>query len=225
MSAPAAAQVVNETMTDAEMGMLDDALSHAHVYLEYGAGNSTRRASGFSNITSITSVESDAAFISEHVQTDHGVQAAQNAGILRFIVVDLGPTTMWGFPVDDSRKYMWSSYAMSPYVRGYVPDAILIDGRFRVACALLAALQAPEAIVLIHDYVKRSNYFVLERFFRVDAVADSMVRLSLKRGVNRQKVARLLKKYINSPGDASPCTEWLRKKFAFLKTYKTCQSL
>jgi hypothetical protein len=215
MSAEIMEHIVNETMTDAEKGMLENALSQAHIYLEYGAGVSTCKAADFSNITSITSVESDAEFVKTHVQTNASVLAAQNAGVLRLILVDLGPTKQWGYPVDSSKKYMWPGYALSPYTQGYVPDTILIDGRFRIACALAAALQAPDAAVLIHDYKIRPNYFLLERFFNVDASADTMVKLSLKKNADKKSIARLLKKYVNRPGDE--CISWalFKKKLGF----------
>ena len=99
--------IANVTMTDAEDVMLEDVLSHAGVYLEYGAGASTRKAVVHSNISSITSVESVATFVREKVQTDTRVDAALKAGRLRFLFADIGPTKMWGHPIDDRKKYLW----------------------------------------------------------------------------------------------------------------------
>ncbi|MCX6895555.1 MAG: hypothetical protein NTZ16_08695 [Verrucomicrobia bacterium] len=117
-------------------------------YLEYGAGGSTKLVAALPQIATITSVESDPAYLRDHLAGDAAIQAATQAGRLRFLVADIGPIGEWGYPADASKDYLWPDYALCPYRHGYRPDVILIDGRFRVACGLLAALQAPAAAAL-----------------------------------------------------------------------------
>jgi hypothetical protein len=46
-------------------------------------------------------------------------------------------------------------------------SAILVDGRFRVACALHAIDYLDNnGILLVHDYTNRPQYHVIEQFYR-----------------------------------------------------------
>ncbi len=51
---------------------------------------------------------------------------------------DIGKTRDWGFPVDHKALARWSGYPVSVWDRPDFqhPDVVLIDGRFRLACAL-----------------------------------------------------------------------------------------
>ena len=45
-------------------------------------------------------------------------------------------------------------------------NIILIDGRFRVACALDVFKKIKnDTIILIHDYSKRINYHIIEKYY------------------------------------------------------------
>ncbi len=180
-------------------------------YLEYGSGGSTKLAAQLSNLRHLVSVESDPAYVAEHVRDDAAVTAAEGAGRLRFLIIDIGATGEWGHPRDESKKYLWPNYALSPYLAGERPDTILIDGRFRVACGLVAALEAPAARVLVHDYSDRRQYHLLEEFFTVVHRVDTLVELARKQIFDATRAQALLKKYLYAPADA-PQTLTLRAR-------------
>lgn len=190
-------------MTEPEISYFKSLLPSVRSYLEYGSGGSTLLAAEQPGITRILSVESDPGYIRENVEPSPSVADAVREGRLEFILVDIGQTKAWGYPKDRSKRYLWPNYAFSPYRHGHVADLILIDGRFRIACALAAALESPAARVLVHDYSIRKEYRVLERFFDVVHVVETLVELRVKDGFDRKEAAGLLGKYVYEPGDDS----------------------
>ncbi|HTB80435.1 MAG TPA: hypothetical protein VK717_06080 [Opitutaceae bacterium] len=188
-------------MSDAEITAFATAVNTATHYLEYGAGGSTKLAAKVPTLSTITSVESDPDFINHHVKTDAGVQAAVQSGRLRFLIADLGPTEAWGHPSDRRKAHLWPNYALCPYLHGYQPDLILIDGRFRVACGLAAALQAPDATILVHDYSIRPRYKILERFLKIEERVDTLVRCRRRENMDENAARRLLGVYLYCPSD------------------------
>jgi hypothetical protein len=182
-----------------EIRMLATAMAESKTYLEYGSGHSTLLALRKPAILSITSVDSNAEYVARRLESCRDVQDAKLAGRLRFLTPDIGPAGRWGQPLDSSKSHLWPNYALCPYHDKLFPDLVLIDGRFRIACGLAAALQAPEALVLIHDYSLRSTYHVLERFFDIVRKSDTMVGLRRAKSFDADEARRLLKKYIYIP--------------------------
>jgi hypothetical protein len=80
---------------------------------------------------------------------------------------DIGPTKAWGFPTDQSG---WSRYAQYPLAVWDLdtlrqPDVVLVDGRFRVGCAMAAALRTTRPVTLLFDdYVPRKQYHRIEQY-------------------------------------------------------------
>ena len=191
-------------MTNEEIKFLEQELAACKIYLEYGAGGSTKLAAETNNIDSMISVESDPAFIKEQVLTDVSVQQAIGSLRLRFLTVDIGSTVEWGYPLTSDKSYLWPNYTLCPYMHGSeVPDLILIDGRFRIACALAAALEAPNASILIHDYCDREKYQVIEKFFKIQRSVDTLFKFSLLPDCDMNMVRKHLRYYLYSPGDDS----------------------
>ena len=134
-------------------------LGKAKSYLEFGAGGSTVMASrlGISTI----SVEGD-PYYAKAVR-----RAIDPEAPLTFLTPRLGLTTGWSRPLRPSRGKA-KRYVSSPFkiLRDQFPDFILVDGRYRIACALESARQArlrgAQADLLVDDYGKRRQYRVLE---------------------------------------------------------------
>lgn len=191
-------------MTDSEIAILEAALQSATHYLEYGAGGSTMLAAKTQTLLSIASVESDPACLSKHLIVDENMAASLQSGRLKFLIVDIGPTREWGHPRDRTKAYLWPNYALCPYLHGDRPNLILIDGRFRVACGIVAALHVPEATVLIHDYTIRPQYHVLEQFYDIEETVDTLVRCHRKATIDEARARCLLREYLYSPADQGP---------------------
>lgn len=191
-------------MSEPEIAFFSDALGQASNYLEYGSGGSTKLAAGASSVSRMTSVESDRAFLESVVLSDPEVQRAVRSSRLRFQIADIGPTGEWGVPKNSAKSHLWPNYALCPYLDDKCqPDLILVDGRFRVACSLAAALQAPTATVLIHDYTIRPEYHVLERYFKIERVIDTLAECRRSPDFDQRSARAFLQLYLYAPMDES----------------------
>jgi hypothetical protein len=161
-------------------------LRAANTYFEFGCGGSTVVASAEApNLRRIWSVESDPAWIEK-------VRPQVDAARCQLIHADIGPTGGGGHPVDMfAQAPLFHRYWGAISAVGEQPDVILVDGRFRVACAVEALRVAPAATLLIHDYSIRPEYHAVEEFAekvgavqtlaifrRRDGVYDSVLRVA-----------------------------------------------
>jgi hypothetical protein len=188
-------------MTPDEIAVFTEVVGRSEYYLEYGAGGSSKYVAEFCSASVMISVESDPEFVANHVANDVHVQRAVESGRLRFNIINIGECGLWGHPVDNSKWHLWPNYSLSPYINKFVPDTVFIDGRFRVACALAAAFEAPDATVLIHDYTYRKHYHILERFFGIETVVDTLVRMKRLPVFDEEKARATMIRYLYEPGD------------------------
>lgn len=136
-------------------------LADSDTYLEYGVGGSTQLAAR-AGPTTLIGVDSDRRFL-EAVgraidQTGKGIDWHP-------VHVDLGRTSYLGFPRTLGAHAQWRDYALAPWQLGFAPDLVLIDGRFRLACALVTAAHArPGTVVFFDDYATRPWYWKASRY-------------------------------------------------------------
>lgn len=131
-------------------------LDRASRYVEFGSGGTTVAADKAGVET--VSVESDRFYA-------RAVAKRLSGRHVRQVVVNCGLTREWGFPLfPDVRKAR--KYVTAPYGDGPFPDLVLVDGRWRVACALECAEQARNrglsTILMIDDYAGRLHYHSVE---------------------------------------------------------------
>ncbi len=152
-------------MSPLEIKRYCELLEGATVVLEFGSGGSTILAAEQPNLQ-ITSVDSDVSWFNK-LREFAPVKAAKAEGRLRFVAIDLGPTKKWGYPIDQRAIERWPMYSEAPWsALQTAPDLILIDGRFRMACALEAARRAlKDATIAIHDF-QRSHYQIARLFLK-----------------------------------------------------------
>ena len=78
--------------------------------------------------------------------------------------VDLGAVGKWGKPVSYDHMENFDCFFNAIWEHSDLPDVVLIDGRFRVACWLTSYLRAaPGTTILFDDYYPRPTYHVVER--------------------------------------------------------------
>ncbi len=161
--------------SDAENDYFYNRLKSARFYLEYGAGASTVAAAkvGCQTIT----IESDRKiiqYVEAHLKQKN---INNNISLIHRSVGFLGP---YGspfisifFPLSSSRRNLFRNYSGPPGgTLSYRPDFILVDGRFRVSCALrlLYHFQIDghqEYELIVDDYSSRPCYHVLEKFLKL----------------------------------------------------------
>lgn len=131
--------------------------SRARSYVEFGSGGSTVYIDRL-GIPAI-SVENDPFYA-------QAVAARLRNGSVLQRVIRMGLTQAWGVPLfpkpQRAKAYVTAPWDLAPF-----PDLILVDGRYRVACALEAARRAHAAGVtatlMFDDYATRPHYHLVER--------------------------------------------------------------
>jgi hypothetical protein len=177
-----AAQALRPEMTDAEIGVLRECFSKATSLVEFGSGGSTLLAVRSSSLRRIWSIESDPAWIVK-LRGLPDVAHAEAGGRLRFIHADIGRTGDYGMPVEASAQERWPGYYQTVWndPATVEADLVLVDGRFRVACALEAlACCRPHTILLFHDFWNRTPYHPVLAFTDWLGSCDSLAILRRK---------------------------------------------
>lgn len=180
-----------------------DKLSAATLYLEYGAGGSSILASKMGK--RFVSVDSDPYFIKSVKAKIAQLGVPSSGAHGTFIHANLGLTEAWGVPVWTSptktRLASWRSYFTAPWVDAperFRPDLILVDGRFRVACALTSILHladTPNWELLVDDYLGRPHYTVIEEFARLEKMVGRMAVFKPKAGVDLDALRKNIEVY------------------------------
>ncbi len=176
-------------MSPGERDLFRKYLNNAVHYWEFGGGGSTAWASTTNTIKSIVTIESDKNYAAK-LKGDF-----KNADI-RWI--DIGPTGAWGAPSDTSKVGVWNLYPNSWLTKSNEPDMVLIDGRFRVACALTVLTKSDTTnnpYVLIHDFNNRPEYHCILLFYKVIETVDTLVVLQKKDSYDNDFAKVLLEKY------------------------------
>lgn len=187
-------------MTDAEKEIFYKHLNASKRYLEFGAGASTTHAVTLPNLEAIGSVESSLPFINDALLSDPKVVEAVNANRLLLHLIDIGETKEWGYPKDTQKQHLWPNYSLSVFNFDTDYDLILIDGRFRVACALASILCAPQNVIIaFHDFWNRPHYQIVLQYLNVVEKVDDLAILSKKENIDMQEVQLLLYQYQYRP--------------------------
>ena len=169
----------------------------ADVILEYGSGGSTVMASEMPGKT-IFSVESSRVWTK---MMRSWFEEAKPISMPVMQHVNIGPTGKWGSPKDSSGFKKYHLYPLSIWDMPEFkhPDVILVDGRFRVACALTAMLRCTKPTTLLFDdYEGRKGYHVVEEYLEKQEVVGNMARFNVgKKALPREQMTEIIGKFAN----------------------------
>jgi len=184
-----------------ELALLREASRRRQHVIEFGCGASTLLLLR-NGVGALDSVDSQPAWV-ERVSDQPDAAAALRTGRLRMHCVDIGPTRKWGHPSGDEASARWPRYAQAVW-QAALPaavDFVLVDGRFRVACALTALLKArPDAPVAFHDFWTRLRaYGEILPFFDVVGRAGSLAILAPRPNPDQARIETLLRQYSSDP--------------------------
>ena len=130
-------------------------------YFEWGCGGSTMLAVQ-SGAHSVISVESDSGWV-DLVRGSEPFRQAAMDGRVQIIHADLGPTKKWGYPVNVVSHIQAAGYHTVPWLEAttsFTSDRrvlVLVDGRYRVACALNVALWSGSGYLVVDDVTDRPH--------------------------------------------------------------------
>ena len=181
LDAPSSVAVLQPAMSLAEQRLIRHAAAGLQSGVEFGCGGSTRllleELGG-----SLVSVESDPLWLAR-LREDPVCRGAATARRWRGLHADLGPVGQWGWPRDPARHADGALYWDAPWMFCPTPNFVLVDGRFRVACALAAlARLEPEGIVAMHDFWGREHYRPILEYADLIGTTASLVLLARKPG-------------------------------------------
>lgn len=177
-------------MSDDELMLYSSAINGKQSAIEYGVGGSTIHLAN-AGIGRIVSVDSDPDWVQR--MSEHGLLRPYVAsGALSIYHVDIGPTALWGYPRDRSRIADWPNYWWEPWrrVESETVDLVCIDGRFRVACALISILQGNQNMtIVIHDFWNRSGYHPLLKYLNFACRVETLGVFFVRGGIDFREVS------------------------------------
>jgi hypothetical protein len=194
-------QALRPEMTDAEIGVLRECFSKATSLVEFGSGGSTLLAVGSQSLRRIWSVECDPVWIAK-LRGLRAVTRAEHDARLHLIHADIGPTGDYGVPLDEAARTRWPDYHQGVWrdPTTAAADLVLVDGRFRVACALEALARCqPHTILLFHDFWSRTPYHPVLAFTDWLGSCDSLAILRRKASIHRVKFEAVRAAYRFNP--------------------------
>ncbi len=180
-------------MTADELTLLLATTRERRRIVEFGCGGSTL-ALARNGAERIDSVESDPAWVAglKAVPEMSALIAAGRVGIHH---ADIGPVGPWGAPADHKTVRRWSAYWMDIWqtVDPRSVSFVLVDGRFRVACALAACLLCDDdCLIGIHDYRDRPSYHVVLDHLVPVAEAETLSIFAKRRDLDTSRLLRAL---------------------------------
>lgn len=164
------------------------------ILLEYGCGGSTIFAAK-NGIKHIFSIDSDKNWIAMATAA-----CAKFGAKVTITYCDIGPTKEWGHPVGLDGLQNFHKYPTLPWKicgdKGVVPQLVLVDGRFRVACFLFSLLSARVGTpILFDDYAGRPEYHVVEKFCPLHEMRGRMGVFIAARSYSVVDLAEYLMRY------------------------------
>lgn len=108
------------------------------------------------------------------------------------------PVNTRGYPLSSTEdKKSWINYPNGLKACPKAPDVVLVDGRFRVACALTALLNlSDKTIIIIHDFWTRPTYHVILPFVKIlERSSDSTIVFQRAKDFDKARAEQLLEEY------------------------------
>lgn len=191
-------------MSAAETELFKKYLGVTKKYVEFGAGGSLCLAVGIESINTLYGVEGDKRWLN-HMMLDARILENVTRGRLHLFHADIGPTGDWSVPLNAKHVSRWPFYSLG--IWRHLPkdfDFILIDGRFRVACALVALLmmEGHPVYVGLHDYPQRPEYHLIEKYMDLADSADTLFVFRPRGDYNRAELLLDIYDHLLLPTDA-----------------------
>lgn len=166
-------------------------------YFEYGSGSSTLLARKLNK--KFISIETDKSFYS----------FMRNKGISQIIYSDIGPTKYYSIPIlplflirEKIKKYA-NQINLTNISHQFIPDLILIDGRFRVYVAIQVIIFCVKNVrqnkitIIIDDFKFRKEYHKLKKLIKIKSVGRfGVIKITKKNKLNQNKVRRFSNSFI-----------------------------
>ena len=191
--------VPSSTNSIEEQNFMISCLHESKRFLEFGSGYSTLMAIECQDLK-IISIETDIDFLQG---MSRYVSEKLKCESIKFIHADVGETIGWGWPKRSNDPLQLLNYTeaiwTNPEIHKFLPDLILIDGRFRVATFLMCLLHAPGSKIIFDDFIGRENDY--SEILEIVPMQYSVGRIGVFRTPtsiseeSRHKIQNLVRKY------------------------------
>lgn len=169
------------TMPPDVAALVMDCYGAAQTILEYGSGGSTVLASEMTG-KHVVSVESDRGWVRKMRRWFIANPPAQDTTV-DVVLSDIGPTTDWGHPAGDDHWRRFARYPLGIWQRdGFRhPDVVLVDGRFRIGCALATAFNVTRPVTLLFDdFTRHTGFRQVEEYLGRPEMTGRMARFRVE---------------------------------------------
>ena len=173
-------------MTPAETAMFARYRDKSLSYFEFGCGGSTVFCD--SPTRKIKSVDNNKEWLDK-------VRPLVSSNI-EMIYVNTGPVLEYGNPADPTNTAGFADYSLAFSQKDPDTDLVLIDGRFRVACALQVVLSGFNGPVLLHD-AQRAEYQPLFPFFTITERVENLIAFRVNPVADKKEADVLWEIYKN----------------------------
>jgi FkbM family methyltransferase len=171
-------------MTAGEQRLLESYMTPTTRYFEWGSGGSTDTYPRLTQGT-VVSIENYKPWC-DKVSSLPYVKCREREGTLHYKCIIPYPTTPYGYPEDAAHNGDFDEYINA--IKDYPNfDVVLVDARWRVACALKALEYiTDDTIVFMHDMgPKRKYYDAVFKWYDEVQRAGSLVAMRRRKGVKR----------------------------------------
>lgn len=152
-----------------EYSLFREFLVSGRPIIEYGSGASTIYAARKG--VHVFSIETDKIWAEE-------IRRRVLDSDANVFLVDLGPCGEWGRPLSYEFKNRLPEFFEKPFELVREPTMVFVDGRFRVAAALKAALNTkPGTPIVVDDWTARPHYQILSECLEVVETNGRMAAL------------------------------------------------
>ena len=188
-------------MKNDEIHKLIEYLFNATNYYEFGSGGSTLLACKM-NVPNITTVEYDLEWYNKLKQNQFINKKIEN-NTLEIKLFNLN-CVWWEYvswastpkSIENVNKEDWERYSCSIFECERTQDLILVDGRFRVNCALNSYYKMDSnSYLLFHDYTIRPQYHIIEKFFNLVDNQDTLSIFQKKSNIDELELLECIDKY------------------------------
>lgn len=178
---------VKPHMSSRDIEIFELYLKGSRIYFEFGSGYSTIFAAQFNSIQKIFTVENDVRWAK--------LVKSFKIPKIKIIYVDTNSdNSRLGRP--KTKDFDKISNYFTTYHKKYKADLMLIDGRFRVNCALdILSKISNSTYVLFDDFNNRPEYYVILNYYKVVERGDKLVVLNKRTDINLAKLEKDMIKY------------------------------
>ena len=184
-------------MHEEEKLLLKKVLKESAKHLEFGLGGSTifSLLESKAEIISVDTNEKWIGFIKRYKIIKNNLSSR-----LKIFYVDIGPTKSWGFPLNENHKEKFPGFSSQIFemIDCNEIDSVLIDGRFRIACALQTILNChhnQNLKILFHDYSIRDDYKIIEKYLEIINSERTLFVFRMKQNIDVEEIKKLYEKY------------------------------